>query len=214
MRGAQPDAECARCGAVYPPTFEGGLVTCNKCGLVFAPHEVLRRTRHDAQLAVRPASDDLAYPIIEHLGGGVTLETTAAGLSVRSRPWVLPSLMMLGFASVTVTLSPLVPVSAAIVALALLARRSVLTIEGNEVDLHPQPSFRFNRSRFPLTRIAGFSLVPSPAHEARPLFDIVAEVEDGNRLRLVSALRQRTAELIQLRLAGVLMSAKSARKSP
>ena len=88
-----------------------------------------------------------------------------------------------------------------------------MTIEGGQVDLHPQPSFYIRRSTFPLTRIAGFSIVPSVMHGTRPLFDIVAEVEDGKRLRIVRAVRHRTAELIQLRLAEV-RAAQVPRRGP
>ena len=118
MRGAQPDAECARCGAVYPPSFEGRLVTCTACGLIFAPHEVQRPAHHGALVAVPPADDDLAHPIIEHLGDGVSLETTAERFGVRSRAAFGPSLLLLGFATLTVSFSPFTALGALMAAIA------------------------------------------------------------------------------------------------
>ena len=48
LRGAMADAECPRCGTTAPPP-EAGLVTCQKCALVYPPHEVQHKTSRSVE---------------------------------------------------------------------------------------------------------------------------------------------------------------------
>lgn len=200
MRGAQPDAECARCGATYPPSFEGGLVTCTRCGLVFAPHEVLHRSRRrpeapgpGVELVVDPAYT--AFPA----GGWLAVRPDRLDASMRGARW--PVVVALAPGLYLTSVLPWTAPLSLVAGFVLWLNRITLTVAGDELVIRQRP-IPFRRARrlkvSDIARVVSVALAPGRA-------DVLADMREGRIVPLLRgvplALAEATARSLTQRLA-------------
>ncbi len=189
MRGAQPDAECARCGATYPPSFEGRLVTCTRCGLVFAPHEVLHRARRrpeapptGVELAVDPT-----YTAFD-AGGWLTVRPDRLDASMRGERWPIAVALAPGLYLTTVL--PWTAPLSLVAAVVLWMNRITLTVTSDELVIRQRP-IPFRRARHlkvsEIARVVSVQITPRHA-------DVLADMREGPIVPLLRGVPRALAE--------------------
>lgn len=206
MRGALPDAECARCGELYPPAFEGAFVTCKKCGLVFTPHEVQHRVRH--ALAAPGGGPPVALPKIEHLGAGVTAEETPERFELRVRADRRPTFAVVLAGIVVAQAWPLIGLAIIAASGLLLARRSRMRLANGALVMRRQPFF-LPAWELPASAVASARVAAATLPALTPDFDVILDLTSGRSLTLVRGVPRRTATAIVERLTQQLANRRA-----